>query len=116
MKELDAYLEAIQDVYAYFDYQEHWRVYPIDDCREMYWMMVRSDKVVWSDEPFTEETITEGNRIYSGEIYHTPIYRKEKYTAMIVDTNTDGNIFLMIFDNTKEELRQDMKELYNENW
>jgi hypothetical protein len=44
---------------------------------------------------------------YSNEIYtqrHLPkwIYRGAEYTMIVVDTHTDGNKFLQIFDNSKE--------------
>jgi hypothetical protein len=42
------------------------------------------------------------NEIYTQRFLPKWVYRGEKYTMICVDTHTDGNKFLQIFDNEKE--------------
>lgn len=102
MKQLDEYLALQKEIYAYFGYEEGWRVIPIDDCRDMYWWVTGEgyrDDVFYSESP-------EDNEVYSDEIYtqrHLKkwVYAGAEYTMICVDTHTDGNQFLAIFDNAK---------------
>lgn len=105
MKLLDEYLKLQQEIYEYFGYVEQWRVIPIDDRRECYWWLNGDEEVIYADrlEDFDESV---GN-YYSDEIYtqrhHSKwVYRGKDYTMIMVDTNTDGNKFLAIYDNNKE--------------
>jgi len=109
MKILSEYKQKLQELYDYFGYVEPWRVFPIDDATEYFWKIngSESDGEVWfADSP---EQLTDEDRgdYYSNEIYtqrHLKkwVYRGEEYTMIVVDTHTDGNQFLQIFDNSKE--------------
>lgn len=105
MKILDDYLKLQQEIYDYFDYEEQWRVIPIDDRRDFYWYL-NSDEVSYAEklEDFNEEV---GNyyadSIYTQRHHDQWVYRKDDYTMIMVDTHCDGNKFLAIFDNTKEQ-------------
>ncbi len=109
MELLDKYIELRQQLFDYFSYVEDWRVLPIDDSRKYYWHLTgESDgdevKFAEHEENLFEGTMEDG---YSNEIYaqrHLPkfVYRGADYTMVVVDTHTDGNQLLQIFDNAKE--------------
>ena len=119
------YFDLQQQIYAYFGYEENWVVIPLDDCTRAYWW-VEEDAlgrgiVVYSHEPFTPELIRAGEQIYNVSIYtqrHLSrwVYRGEAYSMICVDTHTDGNKFLMVFDNTKEIDAPALRALWHECW
>jgi hypothetical protein len=114
-EKLDAHLSLRDEIFEYFGYVENWRVLPIDDARGNYWRIVegadfvgvgKTDVVRFADtvEALLDE---DSEQLYESEIYtqrHLPkwVYRGEKHTMIVVDTHTDGNQFLQIFDNDKE--------------
>ncbi len=116
MKELDEYFKLQQTIYDLFEYQEQWRVYPLDDMRDAWWSIEGND-VYWSEKKENHQKFIDQQNdindisdddVYSGEIkrsrhLETSIYedKDKKFTMIIVDTNTDFNVFLMIFDNAK---------------
>ena len=108
MKLLDDYFEIQKKIYDYFGYKEDWVVIPIDDAREYFWKMtgylIGYVRFAETEEQLNDEI---GMGYYENEIYtqrHLPewVYRGKDYTMICVDTNTDGNKFLQIFDNKKE--------------
>ena len=112
MKELDEYFRLQQTIYDLFQYKEAWRVYPLDDMREVYWS-TESDQVYWSEEKENHQQLIDqeyeiddipDDDVYSGEIRNDAIYddKDKKFTMIVVDTNTDFNVFLMIFDNERK--------------
>ena len=122
---IDKYFELANQIHEHFGYVEDWKVIPMSNETEYYWMIIDNEDgrgiCVRSDEPFTEDSIKGGNRIYSGSIYtqrflNKYVYRSEDYTMAAIDTQTDGNKFLMIFDNEKECNNNDFKKLYKEHW
>lgn len=92
--------EAIEKVEEYFGFEQEWRVYPIDDRTDDVWSTdghwVRSN---YEDEDYAEDVVINGK-----------IYVKEDYTAILVDTQCDGNKFLAVFDNAKKEEWQEEDE------
>lgn len=105
MKLLDDYFAAREQVFAYFGYVEDWRVIPIEDSREYFWRLDGEGpgSVRYAQ---TEQALDDDDG-YEDEIYtqrHLPkwVYRGPEYTMVCVDTHTDGNQFLRIFDNAKE--------------
>lgn len=104
---LDDYLELEKQIFAYFGYVEDWRVLPIKDSRQNYWRIHGGDsgRVRFSeDEALLDSSDAD---YYEEEIYtqrHLPrwVYRGAEYTMISVDTRTDGNQLLRIFDNIKE--------------
>ena len=123
---LKAYFDQQKQIYDYFGYKEDWVVIPIENRTDDYWMLIGDgdkarDKYVHSPEPLTEKSVEAGDNIYSGHIYcqrFLPkwVYRGEDYTMICGDTRTDGNKFLMIFDNKKECKEDAIKTLYNNRW
>lgn len=107
MEKLDQYFKLQQEIYKHFGYVEDWVVIPLDDAREYFWMLSESEGLVRFAE--TEEMLfnEEKNDYYKNEIYTQRflprwVYRATDYTMIYVDTHTDGNKFLQIFDNSKE--------------
>lgn len=108
MKLLNDYNQKRQEIFDYFGYVEDWVVIPIDDATIYYWHLTgegRGNEVQFADT--LEELQTESGNYYTNEIYTQRflpkwVYRGEEYTMVVVDTHTDGNKFLQIFDNKKE--------------
>lgn len=106
MKILDDYLKLQEEIYKYFGYEEGWVVIPIDDGREYYWSYVEGSGIVKFADTL-EELKSENGNYYENEIYTQRflkkwVYKSKDFTMICVDTNTDGNKFLQIFDNSKE--------------
>jgi hypothetical protein len=117
---MEQYFNLLDDVFKYFGYQQDWKVSPLDDQRGRHWMICgpensNSTKVVYSPKPFTKESIEKGMDLYSGTIYTQRflpkwVYRGKEYTMVSVDTHSDGNQVLMIFENKLECKDQELKD------
>jgi hypothetical protein len=120
---LDDYLALLAEIHKYFDYRENWRVIPIDDRRGLWWYINGSDSsgmVIFqhNDASYSQEVLRDG-QYYKDEIYTQRfllkwVYRTATHTMICVDTHTDMNKFLAIFDNAlevPEEKRVDPDEL-----
>lgn len=108
-EDLDAYFAAKDRVHEGFKY----------------WMLVGGEGVgaqcIYSDEPFTEKSIQAGKTIYSGSVYTQRflpkwVYRTKTHVMVAVDTHTDGNRFLMVFDAARECTDKKMKSAWSEHW
>jgi len=109
MELLKKYFKLQEEIYDYFGYKEGWVVIPINNSTEYYWSIIGHEKCgsVRFSESETELLDEIEMDYYENEIYtlwHLPkwVYRGEDYTMICVDTHTDGNKFLQIFDNKKE--------------
>ena len=109
MKLLDDYAALQKQIFDYFGYVEDWRVIPIEDSRAYFWKLQQlpdgSGSVGFADS--LRELQEESGNYYQDEIYTQRflpkwVYRGEDFTMVCVDTQTDGNHFLRIFDNSKE--------------
>lgn len=100
---IDEFFKIQQEIYDYFGFVEGWVVLPFDDRREHHWCLSTSEVLYGSKQDVINET---GNyysdEIYKQRFYDKWIYRGKEYTMIMVDTHTDGNRFLAIFDNLKE--------------
>ena len=123
--EITAYFEAKGKLHAGFGYEESWVEIPMEDKREMYWMIVGDEggvgKCVYSPKPFTAEDIISGKTLYSGLIYTQRflskwVYRTQTHVMAAVDTRTDGNKYLMIFDATRECTDKTLRTVYMDHW
>jgi hypothetical protein len=109
MEILDQYNALREQVFEYFGYVEEWRVIPIDDVREYFWELEGVGPGYVRFATTVEKLInTEDGEYYEDEIYtqrHLPkwVYRGDDYTMVCVDTRIDGNKFLRIFSNDKEQ-------------
>lgn len=115
---LDDYFERQEMVHEAFGYKEDWKAIPLDDRRGEHWMLVGGEgpggKCVWHEKPLTVEMMGKGD-FYSGTIYTQRflpkwVYRNKTHVMVSIDTHTDGNKFLMVFEGqlecTDEEVRQ----------
>ena len=108
MQLLNDYNAKRQELFDYFGYVEDWVAIPVDDATMYYWRLTgegRGDEVLFADS--LEELELESGNYYTNEIYTQRflpkwVYRGADYTMVVVDTHTDGNKFLQIFDNAKE--------------
>jgi hypothetical protein len=123
---VDNYFKLQKELFKYFGYTQNWCIIPTDPCMGKYWMITgpkdqSSTSVVWSPVQFTKQTIEDGDSIYSGTIYTQRflskwVYRGKNHTMVSVDTHTDGNKALMIFDNDKECTDPELIALYKATW
>lgn len=109
MKLLSTYFDLQEQIFAYFGYREDWVKIPLDDRTDANWILLQepdgSGHVIYHESELTPEFLD------SGEFYHDTIYTQRflpkwvyvgvEYTMVVVDTHTDGNKFLGIYDNTK---------------
>jgi hypothetical protein len=105
---LSEYNAKRQELFDYFGYVENWAAIPVDDGTMYHWRLTgegHGDEVQFADTP--EELLDQEGNYYANEIYTQRflpkwVYRGADYTMVVVDTHTDGNKFLQIFDNAKE--------------
>lgn len=109
MKLLNDYNRTRQELFDYFGYVEDWVVIPIDDQTHQYWQLTGEGRgdVVRFAETLNKLQDEAAGQYYENEIYTQRflpkwVYRGADYTMVVVDTHTDGNKFLQIFDNSKE--------------
>lgn len=104
MKLLDDYFALQAQIYEYFGFTEVWRVIPLADSTDYFWR-IDDHHVQYAD---TELELSEQrDNYYESEVYRhrhmtTYIFRAQEFTLIAVDTNTDMNVFLQVFDNAKE--------------
>ena len=116
MKRLDDYFKLQKEIYEYFGYKEDWVVIPLDDCRDYFWFIsggeAHGGSVTYAEklEDFSPNGNYYGSAIYTQRFLPKWVYRGEEYTMICVDTQTDGNKFLSVFENSKEI---DPKDLEN---
>lgn len=74
--------------------------------------------MVFSEKPFTKKSIEKGATIwlYGNQHLEKPVMRASDYTMVVVDTECDMNVVLMVFKNSLESHGDDLKELYDEHW
>ena len=120
MKALDDYFKLQQEIFDYFGYKEDWVTIPIDDRRDQYWILYENDRgggdVIFYENEITPEVLKSGkyyeNTVYTQRFLPKWIYRGEEYTMICCDTHTDGNKYLAIFDNSKEQEKMEKEESF----
>jgi hypothetical protein len=123
---IDGYFGLKKLVHDLFGYKPDWEEIPLEDQRESFWMIVGGEergKAVWADEPLTADLFTsEPSRDHYGGPIHPQrsmpkyVWRTPTHVMVSVDTQTDGNKFLMIFDASKECTDDTIREVYEEYW
>jgi hypothetical protein len=121
---ITAYFDAKEAVHKVFGYVSDWKEIPMEDLRGHYWMLTDGEKngsIVYCPDPFTEKAIEDGEVIYTAEIYtqrflNKFVYRGKDHTMVCVDTHTDGNKFLMIFDADKECTDKKLIQVAKDTW
>lgn len=105
MEQLDRYNKVLNEIYDYFGFKEDWTIWPIDDRRQYWWQVNRNEVHFYTSKDAYEnndESRSFTNEILHHRFYPNSIYKGEKYTMIAVDTQTDGNKFLAIYDNSKK--------------
>jgi len=130
-EKIENYFNLAEEIHRYFGYKEDWKCIPMDNRIGDYWMVIHTEKTaegepaggryVYSHEPLTKESIEAGTSIYGGSIYTQRflpkwVFRGKDMTMVSADTHTDGNKFLMLFENDKECKDETLKKLYLEKW
>lgn len=106
---LDQYNDIKKQIFDYFGYVEDWKVIPMEDSREYFWYITdeKDGEVRFANsiEELNDEDSYDyhSNEIYTQRFLPKYVYRGEEFTMVSVDTHTDGNKFLRIFDNSKEQ-------------
>lgn len=100
----DNYFKLLNEIYEYFGFVEDYVVLPLDDRREYDWEIINDSEVKFGKR---EDILNDTGNYYEDEIYKQRfynkwVYRGEEFTMIMVDTHTDGNRFMAIFDNSKE--------------
>lgn len=106
---LNKYFELQKQIYDHFGYVEDWVVIPIDDARDFYWSLTGEGYGDVVSFAVKKENVFHGTDddgyevdIYTQRFLSKWVYRADDYTMICVDTHTDGNKFLRVFDNKKE--------------
>ena len=107
----DSHQQARKMIFEYFGYNEDWVVYPMEDSREYYWYAYDQDEVVFCDKPDTEPGDHYAHEIYHQRFLPKAVYEGKEFTMIVVDTHTDGNKFLQIFDNSKKMTEEQAERL-----
>lgn len=111
MKKLLAdYFELQKKLHEYFGYTEDWRIIPLDDATDYFWKLEGEEHggEVYFANSIDQLEDRDAGDLYVHSIYtqrHLPkwVYRGDGYTMICVDTHTDGNKLLQVFDNTKQQ-------------
>ena len=108
---IQEYFELRKKVHDHFGYVEDWVNIPLEDNRDYYWHLIEDEHgggdINYYDNPLEDGYEEEGNyynaTIYTQRFLPRWVYRTDDYTMICMDTHTDGNRFLGIFDNAKEQ-------------
>ncbi len=109
MELLKDYFKARQRVYNYFGYNAKWHVSPIEDNIEFWWFLYR-ETIIMTTGDNKEQAVEKIKNEKYYKAHCIDKYRKDDYTMLEVETQSDGNIFLSVFDNSKELGDGDVKE------
>ncbi len=106
---ISEYFKLAKEIHDAFGYVEDWVTIPMEDSRECYWYIKGTDESGDVIFAMTKELLCdeESEEYYSNEIYTQRflpkyVYRTKELTMISVNTHTDGNRYLQIFDNAKE--------------
>lgn len=114
MKALKNHTISLQNIYDYFGYEEKCHVIPIDDRTHYFWdnetdyvvFCENKKSMIWNDKKNKWTCKKKCNDFYTDKYFHEGngknIYFGKKFTMIVVDTRTDGNSFLAIYDNNKQ--------------
>lgn len=110
MKLLNDYFMLRDKVHKHFGYKEDWRNIPLADYTDFYWTLHQNeDGSGWVGFADNEKDVSavDGESYYQFIIYTQHflpkwVYRANDSTMICVDTRTDDNKYLAVFDNRME--------------
>jgi hypothetical protein len=117
---LDIFDNSLDAIMKSFEVPQTWhQIYP-DDMTNVFWF-IDGDSIVWFDTLLTKEVI-DSEKYYQAVMHDnweykklpSPPWRRFGLAMIPVDTHTDGNKYLMIFDEDKECKDQEVIELFRE--
>lgn len=107
MKLLNEYSQLQDQLFDYFGFKQEWLHLPVIDVTGCYWDLgedsIEGDCVVFIEE----EEFSDFPKCHykwprlEHRFFKKWIYPGKDYTMLVVDTQTDGNRVLAIFDNSK---------------
>jgi len=106
MELINKYFNIQEKIYNYFGYQEQGRAIPMEDRRQYYWYVDNDEQVHYAES--ADELQNQDGKYYIDTLYRSRIGQQKNvlvggnYTMIAVDTQTNGNVFLAIFDNDKK--------------
>lgn len=115
---VNRFFEARASIFEHVGYVESWRVFPVQDSRDLFWSVDEAERKWVKFSPSREAlTYWRGKHedeygpyedvLYENEIYtqrHLPkwVYRGPELTLVVVDTHVDLNQYLQLFCNENE--------------
>ena len=108
MKLVTEYFNLQNKIFDYFGYKEDWCVIPLSDCTDMYWTLIGEGPGELHYADTKQDLLDKSGCYYVDSIYTQRflkkwVYRGENYTMVCCDPHVDGNKFLRILDNEKEQ-------------
>ncbi len=97
---LSEYARLEQEILAHFNYEPQWREYLIRDYRDLWWGLVGHTLYYqYENNLATDEVLRQGNFCTAEvrSVYHSA----DGHTMVCLDTNTDGNKYLGVFEDSK---------------
>jgi hypothetical protein len=124
---IDQYFALEEDIKEAFGWKESWKLLPLADDRNCYWMLAGGNKetgrgstLVCDSEPITIESAKKGavsgSEIYTQQNHDRWIFRAGGVVLIPIDTQTDGNVLLSLLDEAKEIKDARIEECYRRYW
>ena len=105
------YFDLQEKVHEHFGYTEDWKVIPLVDHRDMFWILNEDEdgrgEINYHESEF-KDGYGEPGEYYNATIYTQRflpkwIYRADDYTMVCMDTHCDGNQYIGVFTNANEQ-------------
>lgn len=120
---LKQYFNLQERIFAHFGYKEDWVTIPLLDLTEQYWFLtgeVHGGQLVHYNSMITPEVVEKG-AFFSGPVYTQRflprwVYRADDCTMVCFDTQTDGNRYLAVMSNDREQKDPALLEAFRELW
>lgn len=99
------YFELEQKIHEHFGYEEQYRHFPLVNALDLNWFITNDQNGTLY---YSEKNTQDFGEYCSADIYtqrHLTkwVYRQKQFTLALAATGCDGNIFLFILDNNKEQ-------------
>ena len=126
---VEKYFTAKRHLQEAFTYHPDWVEIPMDDQTDMHWMLIGGNAeggdgayCIYYEKPLTVDVVGDGafyggpayvRHVYTQRFLPKWVYRTPTHVMISVDTQTDGNKFLMIFDAAKECKDEKVAQAFN---